>query len=30
MKPGVKLAPFDHYHQFVTDQVKKLKPLWHM
>ncbi|MBC7435818.1 MAG: nucleotidyl transferase AbiEii/AbiGii toxin family protein [Bdellovibrionales bacterium] len=28
MKPGVKVEPFDHYFDFVVNEVKKLEALW--
>lgn len=28
MKPGVRVEPFDHYFNFVANEVKKLKALW--
>ena len=30
MKPGVKLAGFDHYFNFVVSLCKKLEPLWNV
>lgn len=28
MKPGVNVAPFQHYFQFVLEQCKKLEAFW--
>ena len=28
MKPGVRVEPFDHYFDFVMNEVKKLEALW--
>lgn len=28
MKPGVRVEPFDHYFDFVINEVKKLEALW--